>query len=178
MGRGLGEAQKAILAGLREASGGGDLALTVAELAERLDRSQRQIRAAVRALEARELVIVRKGYQGWRGLGEYGKIKYIYSDKGWEERGKPKILETFTNRLGNEVRTYRAGMPVYGLWVWLPENRLARLRADCEHINEFSKALGSKAGPRTFPQYLDYELEKNWISEAEYRLIARIAKEA
>jgi hypothetical protein len=91
--RGIGKTQHAILDLL---AGQHDWpALPVMEVARRLDRSDRQIRCAVRALEARGLVDVGKD-SDWHGEGEYGLL-------AWRD--------------GEQVRI---GMPCVALWVSLP----------------------------------------------------------
>src|SRR5260370_2600282 len=71
MSRGLGQAQRTILATLADDA---DYALTTANLAERLGRSQRQIRTAVDALERRGLVVVTRGHVALNGERKYGKV--------------------------------------------------------------------------------------------------------
>ena len=117
MSRGLGAAQRAILQALRDDE---EYALTTAELAGRLRRSQRQIRRAVHALETRGLVIITSGFTRWRGAGEYGREV--------ERRGFHRdVPATRTIRRpgwdGTQLERdwVLAGMPTYGLWVWLPE---------------------------------------------------------
>jgi MarR family len=151
MSRGLGTAQRAILAALREDD---DYALSVTELAGKLGRSQRQVRAAVRALEARKLVVITRDHIGWRGAGEYGRLRRSYgSADGDLPRVKVRAGEPWpipSRRPGEfvaskDVEFVRAGMPTFGLLVWLSEDR-ERWEAELADFREqFRKRLGLPA---------------------------------
>lgn len=120
MSRGLGVTQRAILDLLR---GTEHIWLTIAELAEQLERSPRQILTAVRALERRELVVVTSECLGWNaGTGRLAwKRSYIEEPTVHTvEKGEPWPLQegyVATER----TEFYRAGTPISGLAVWLPE---------------------------------------------------------
>src|SRR5215469_16194662 len=113
MGHGLGPTQKAMLDTL---AGTDDWALTVVDLAERLDRSDRQIRFAARSLESRGLVVITKRCTGWAGVGEYGKIKNRgrVAELSGVPEGEIPVAEEWTNRYGYHFVGSFAGMPKYG----------------------------------------------------------------
>jgi predicted transcriptional regulator len=67
VGKGIGPTEQRILDEL--AAEPDNQALTVIELAERIDRSDRQIRRAVHALADRGLVVLTKEDGGWAGYG-------------------------------------------------------------------------------------------------------------
>ena len=71
MSRGIGKTQRAILDAVESSKHG---YLSVVELADMLGASPRQIRCAAHALQARELVDLRKRCAGHIGLGEYGPL--------------------------------------------------------------------------------------------------------
>jgi hypothetical protein len=75
MGRGLGEAQRAMLAAL-EAQDNGYMALTIAELAETLKVTPRRCREVAYTLRDRGLVIVSLEQIGGKGWNEYGLVEY------------------------------------------------------------------------------------------------------
>jgi hypothetical protein len=129
MSRGLGAAQRAILQALRDDE---EYALTTPELAGRLRRSQRQIRRAVHALEARGLVIITSGFTRWRGAGEYGhKVKR--RDFHGDVPATRTISRPGWHGTQLERDWVRAGMPTYGLWVWLPERHQQFARIVARH---------------------------------------------
>jgi hypothetical protein len=57
--------------------------LTVVDLAQRVGKSDRQIRAAVHALERRGLVVLEKRSGGFKGEGQYGRLLPKFA--GWTE---------------------------------------------------------------------------------------------
>lgn len=96
-----------------------------------IDRSERQVRAAVRVLEARGLVVVEHGHTGWRGRGEYGRLvprrSGVRAWRGDEERltvtmpeGSPTLYSTRWVHT-RDVEYLRQGVPSSGLRVWLTE---------------------------------------------------------
>lgn len=166
MGQGLGKAQHSILDVLGAAD---DYALTVPDIAERIDRSERQVRAAVRALESRSLVVVTKGYTGWNGRGEFGPyISYVEFDRKDKEFTPPPGIENLrrveydgpTGRIAEYRGWIRRGMPAHGLWVWLPENRDEWRKMDFEHSNKIRAAFGNKT--LTWDEYLACEEFAQW----------------
>jgi hypothetical protein len=132
--RGLGTAQRDILGALADAARD---YMTVPELAQVTGRSERQVRAAVRALEGRALVVITRGCTGWRGAGVYGRLVELPHFNP----DQPELEPVLTVRAGErhparpawvaarDVEFGRAGMPTYGLLVWLPERHEARHRA-------------------------------------------------
>jgi hypothetical protein len=134
MGHGLGTTQRMILELLDPREG-----LTVAELAARSDRSPRQIRAAVMALEGRGLVTTDLRQIGWTGAGEYGPLaaRDSVGYAGWYKPGAdnyPDLPTALTVKAGDhwpaskpgfprvakrDTEFVRLGMPTYGLRVWL-----------------------------------------------------------
>jgi hypothetical protein len=125
MSRGLGTAQRGILGALADAVRD---YMTVPELAQATGRSERQVRAAVRALEGRALVVVTRGCTGWRGTGEYGRLvelphfslePVLTVREGERHPDRPAWVAA------RDVEFGRAGMPTYGLLVWLPERHEA-----------------------------------------------------
>jgi MarR family len=132
--RGLGRAQRDILAALADST---DNCMTVPELARAISRSERQVRAAVRALEARGLVVITRG-SGWRGAGDHGRLvapwhrrdlPALTAREGEPGPGKPGYVAA------RDVEFVRQGMPSYVLLVWLPERReasQARYRGPCQ----------------------------------------------
>ncbi len=71
MGRGIGKTQQRILDVLDSETD--QLALTMVDLAKRLQASPRQIRAAVYALAGRGLLVLTKESDGWRDYGKAGR---------------------------------------------------------------------------------------------------------
>jgi hypothetical protein len=99
--------------------------LTVPGLAQATGLSGRRVRAVVGTLERRSLVYVERGCIGWRGAGKYGKL---VDRRDYD--GDVPAAETYQlrNEYGGhvyegDVALVRTGMPVYGLWVWLPARR-------------------------------------------------------
>ena len=122
MERGLGPDQLEVLAVL-EASD--HPCLTVPDLAQATGLSGRRVRAVVGTLERRSLVYVERGCIGWRGAGKYGKLV-----NRRDYHGDVPAAETYQLRheygghvYEGDVELVRTGMPVYGLWVWLPARR-------------------------------------------------------
>jgi hypothetical protein len=149
--RGIGKTQHRILDELAAAEAG---KLSVAALAERIGVSSRQVRRAVHALAARELVVLAKEPGGWAGVGRYGPM--VQRDDGYwgddDERHDygPEVPTAQVRRQlvddydddGKPIWRYlnieyvRAGMPTgVSLFVWTPEahaereRRLAAFRA-------------------------------------------------
>ncbi len=135
MGRGLGTTQRMILDHLDPREG-----RTVADLAERCERSPRQVRTAVTALEHRGLAVTELRQIGWSGEGRYGPLAsrtrlghfgYIpgrdsYPDLPTALTVKAgELLPRTRNGLGRlniDTEWVRIGMPVYGLWVWAAQD--------------------------------------------------------
>ena len=122
MEHGLGPDQREVLAGL-EASD--QPCLTVPGLAQATGLSGRRVRAVVGTLERRSLVYVERGCIGWRGAGKYAKLV-----NRRDYHGAVPAAETYQLRreygghvYEGDVELVRTGMPVYGLWVWLPARR-------------------------------------------------------
>jgi hypothetical protein len=99
--------------------------LTVPVLAQATGLSGRRVRAVVGTLERRSLVYVERGCIGWRGAGKYGKLV-----NRRDYHGDVPTAETYQLRheygghvYEGDVKLVRTGMPVYGLWVWLPGRR-------------------------------------------------------
>ena len=122
MERGLGPDQREVLAVL-EASD--HPCLTVPGLAQATGLSGRRVRAVVGALERHSLVYVERGCIGWRSAGKYGKLV-----NRRDYHGDVPTAETYQLRpeygghvYEGDVKLVRTGMPVYGLWVWLPARR-------------------------------------------------------
>lgn len=117
----MGRTQRALLEALEASE---YLWCTVAELAEALQRSPRQVLAAVRSLEGRGLVVITRETIGWNeGVGRLaagyrGDCPAVLT----VEEGEP-----WPNKPGYVARRrtefYRVGTPVHGLAVWLPERR-------------------------------------------------------
>jgi hypothetical protein len=146
MGHGLGPTQRAILAALDTSE---DVCMTVPELATELQRSQRQIRTAVHALETRGLVIVKRGHTGWRGRGEYGRLS-----QRWRERDAslPTALTVKAGERWPGSQWYRArrdtefvrnGMPTYGLLVWSLAKHAEKEARYAELVAKARKLLGT-----------------------------------
>ncbi len=125
MSRGLGTAQLGILGALADAARD---YMTVPELAQATGRSERQVRAAVRALEGRALVVITRGCTGWRGTGEYGRLVEL-PHFSLEPVLTVREGERHPDRPGwvaaRDVEFGRLGMPTYGLLVALPERHEA-----------------------------------------------------
>jgi DNA-binding IclR family transcriptional regulator len=162
MGHGLGTTQKAILAALADTEYD---ALTIGELAARLDRSPRQVRTAVAALEGRKLVVVTKEHLYWRGKGEYGHLvkrrdedapvtMAVKAGERWPlnhtgSYGIPSSgMDPWTWTALRDTEFTRNGVPTYGLLVWLPANRekfvireRESARARIEAATEFSQGV-------------------------------------
>lgn len=120
MSRGLGVTQRAILDTLRDDE---HVWLTIAGLAQRLERTPRQILTAVRALEKRGLVVVTTECLGWNhGTGRLAQ-KRAYVDEPTVltvGKGDPwPLREGYV--AAERTEFYRTGTPVNGLAVWLPE---------------------------------------------------------
>jgi hypothetical protein len=99
--------------------------LTVPGLAQATGLSGRRVRAVVGTLERHSLVYVERGCIGWRGAGKYGKLV-----NRRDYHGDAPTAETYQLRheygghvYEGDVKLVRTGMPVYGLWVWLPARR-------------------------------------------------------
>jgi hypothetical protein len=136
MGHGLGPAQRAMLEELRIEPKYG---LTVLDLAGRLKLSERRARAVARSLEARGLVVIAMRQTGWRGEGEYGRLR----QRSYQETDLPTAMvvkagETFPRRRAykrdvdmetwlakHDIEFVRNGMPTAGLYVWLPREPAA-----------------------------------------------------
>jgi DNA-binding transcriptional ArsR family regulator len=128
MSRGIGATQRRILDALGQSE---SVALTVAELGAALGASQRQIRTAVRSLEARGLVAVTNEFIGWQGTGSYGRL----CRRRWKdeppanlvaEPGDPWPIPAGYSRVTTKQTEFiYQGMPIHGLMVWLPD-RLAQ----------------------------------------------------
>jgi DNA-binding transcriptional ArsR family regulator len=125
MSRGIGGTQRAILDTL-ESVAEQFRWLTIADLAERLGRSDRQIRSAVRSLEGRGLVKDTREQVGWKGWGESGPL-IQRGAPGWpDDSGVPtagvagrQVWEDW-RWVYRKVEMIHAGMPVFGLGVSLP----------------------------------------------------------
>ena len=145
VGHGLGPAQREVLAVL-EASG--HPSLNVPDLAQATGLSDRRVRAVVGSLERRSLVYVERGCIGWRGAGKYGKLV-----NRRDYHGDVPAAETYQlrNEYGGhvyegDVKLVRTGMPVYGLWVWLPARRE---QWEADNRREVAEAVGSLGKART-----------------------------
>jgi hypothetical protein len=99
--------------------------LTVPGLAQATGLSGRRVRAVVGTLERHSLVYVERGCIGWRSAGQYGKLVNRRDD-----HADVPPAETYQLRheygghvYEGDVGLVRTGMPVYGLWVWLPARR-------------------------------------------------------
>jgi hypothetical protein len=161
MGTGLGKTQQRILdalAGEQE-----NVALTIKDLAQRVGVSDRQMRAAVRALERRGLVVITKEFIGWTGVGEYGSRfpawQFVEHPRGEWVRSRdnptgpmrhtrmvadpddPRWVRGFNKPVGAREPQ---GMPRAGLLVWLAEKRASWLERDIERSRELAKAFGVK----------------------------------
>jgi hypothetical protein len=150
MSRGPGTAQRAILAALADAVRD---YMTVPELAQATGRGERQVRAAVRALEGRALVVITREYTGWRGTGEYGRLVAL---PHWNP-DQPELEPVLTVHAGErhpgrpgwvaarDVQFGRAGMPTYGLLVFLPERHEAREARYRAAVARFTAILAGEA---------------------------------
>lgn len=126
MSRGLGTTQQAILRTLAEHEYS---ALSVAELAERVGRSPRQVRTAVHALARRGAVVITREGIGWHGAGEYGRL--ARQPRGGKlpvaltvRKGEPTPYARYQGYgAWRDTEYVRNGMPAYGLLVWLAERR-------------------------------------------------------
>jgi hypothetical protein len=99
--------------------------LTVPGLARATGLSGRRVRDVVGTLERHSLVYVERGCIGWRGAGKYAKLV-----NRRDYHGDVPTAETYQLRreygghvYEGDVKLVRTGMPVYGLWVWLPARR-------------------------------------------------------
>lgn len=143
-------AQRAILAALADAEGD---YLTMPELAQATGRSDRQVRTAVRSLEGRALVVITREYTGWRGAGEYGRLVAL---PHWNP-DQPELEPVLTVHAGErwpytrrgvaarDVEFGRAGMPTYGLLVFLPERHEAREARHRAWRERFAATLAGEA---------------------------------
>jgi hypothetical protein len=141
-------------------------ALKVADLAGRCERSPRQIRTALAALEGRGLVVLARGYLGWGGAGEYGPLRLRaggYEYGSWDDR--PRGLRTdlpvaLTAKKGEpapvgnrshkafdpawimlkDCEFVRTGMPTYGLWVSLPLTAEEAERREARYAESVARA--------------------------------------
>jgi hypothetical protein len=127
--------------------------MTVPELAQATGRGERQVRAAVRALEGRALVVITREYTGWRGAGEYGRLVALphYNPD------QPELEPVLTVHAGErwpytrwgvatrDVQFGRAGMPTYGLLVFLPERHEAREARFAAWVARFAATLAGEA---------------------------------
>jgi hypothetical protein len=142
--KGIGRTQQAILTALADEEL--PTSMTVAELAQRIDRSDGQIRRAVRSLESRGLVILQRIMLGHKGIGEYGPLRV--KDEVKFQRGSKRgqdIPTAVSVKAGDpwplrpgliatvDTEFYREGMPTPGLIIALPHRRLLALKAWCEH---------------------------------------------
>lgn len=97
MSRGIGATQRAILDALDGATD--RWWLTVAGLAESVDRSQRQVRAAVRSLEHRGLVAITREAVDWDSdRGEHGMP--IHGLAVWLPERRREYVEYWQRMLG------------------------------------------------------------------------------
>ena len=150
MSRGPGTAQRAILAALADAEGD---YMTVPELAQATGRSDRQVRTAVRSLEGRALVVITREYTGWRGAGEYGRLVALPHFNPDQPELEPVLTvregEPWPGRPGwkaaRDVEFGRAGMPTYGLLVFLPERHEAREARHRALVARLTAALAGEA---------------------------------
>lgn len=122
MSRGPGAAQQKILALLAEHE-----AMTVAEIAAAICRSERQIRRAVVSLERLGYVTIRHMFLGRSGVGVYGRALR----KQPQHRDMPTAFTRTPESRSGKVRTfpqeyYLAGMPVHGHVVSLRREILRR----------------------------------------------------
>jgi hypothetical protein len=160
MGTGIGKTQRRILDALAASQ---YRALTVGDLADDVDASGRQVRAAVRALERRGLVVITKEHIGWSGGGEYGKrnpawqfVEHPLGDRV-RRRDNPVGRMRLTRMVADpdDPRWVRGfykpvgqrepqGMPRAGLLVWLPQQRLAWLERRIETAQQISRAFGHR----------------------------------
>jgi biotin operon repressor len=181
MGKGLGKTQRRILDALAASE---SAALTVMALAEQLGVSGRQVRRAVHALADRGLVVLTKGNEGWRGVGEYGprpwEQRVIDDPNGDDTRyegahwGIPKDGDTLGGPirkdgtrwiLGTPIKCrkewYRGdpvGMPAgVSLFVWLPERhqRAAGISAAVARRRRRIWPVERAVGARTRPAWGD-----------------------
>ena len=151
MSRGIGKTQQAILDAL---AADDDPCLTVAELAERVTVSERQIRRAVRSLEDRRLVVITKRSTGQRGVGEYGRLvprqtlRYNYglevSTATVVKKGDPwPWLKGYV--AARDLELVHAGMPTNPvLLVWLPDKWTACFN-DLVQCENFVRSVLGKA---------------------------------
>jgi hypothetical protein len=138
--------------------------LKVADLAGRCERSPRQIRTALAALEGRGLVVLARGPVGWSGAGEYGALTVRNDHEyGPYTKNRPRCSDlpvALTVKAGEpwpigswhskpldprwtarrDVELVRVGMPRYGLWVSLPLTAEEAERREAAYAESVARA--------------------------------------
>jgi AraC-like DNA-binding protein len=140
--------------------------LSVADLAQRIGCSDRQIRRAVRSLESRRLVVITRQQLGQKGVGEYGPLVQRESWHGQDvptamvvrkgetwprarEWGSDVDVDTWTAK--HDIEFVHVGMPTHGLAVWSIENRVEHLIMKWPVV----MAFGDEEGAREIAGELD-----------------------
>jgi hypothetical protein len=147
MSKGIGTAQREILAALRDSEA---RCMAISGLAAITGRSARHVRTAVASLERREMVVTTRGSVGWKGEGEYGRLVRTHRWDGQTlpvakvvRKGEQMPHSTYGRRSVApwDVELGRQGMPVFGTLVWLPERRAEAEAESAARVARFAARL-------------------------------------
>jgi hypothetical protein len=151
---------------------------TVAELAEAIGCSDRQIRRAVRSLESRGLLVLRERvHLGWTGYGEYGALRRkwlslhdaptvlsVKAGEDWPEElsGGKQLVATVDSEF------YRQGIPTHGLLVSTPRRIILAYKARRDH---FDRELSDKERAE-----LRQKVDGCQLSPSDRRMLNRLTR--